>query len=139
MHNVMMQLMLPVLIIDHLAAVHQCPDACDEILGVLSQPGHNTLKFSKAHIGVDIMCHSLVYSVEEGRSFCLGHSLFLFAASRHPLHMHLQVFGSQGCKDISEVVLTVWHDAVEEEPVVQGMPKDGEGVVCIFQVPVVDG
>ena len=53
--------------------------------------------------------------------------------------MHLQGFGSQGCKDVFEVVLPVWHDAVEEEPVLQGMPKDGERVVCIFQVPVIDG
>ena len=51
--------------------------------------------------------HSLLYSVEEGRSFCLGHSLFLFAACRHPLCMHLQGFGSQGCKNILQVVLTV--------------------------------
>ena len=80
----------------------------------------------------------LLDSVKEGRSFSLGHFLFLFAACRHPLHMHLQGFGFQGCKDISEVVLTVWCDAVEEEPVLQGMPKDG-GVVGIFWVPVVDG
>ena len=50
--------------------------------------------------------------------------------------MHLQGFGSQDCKDISEVVLTVWQDAVEEEPVLQGMPKYG-GVVGIFGVPVI--
>ena len=111
---------------------------CNKILGVLSWPGHNILEFSKAHMGVDVVCHSLVYSVEEGRSFCLGHSLFLFAASRHPLHMYLQRFGSQGCKDILEVVLTVRHDAVEEEPVLQGMLKDGERMVCIFQ-GIVDG
>ena len=130
--NMVMQLVLLVLIIGHFAAVHQCLDVCNEILGVLSQPGHNILKFSKAHIGVDIMCHSLVYSVEEGRSFCLGCSQFLFTASRHPLCMHFQGFGSQRCKDVSEVVLTVRHDVVEEEPVVQGMPKDGESVVCDF-------
>ena len=53
--------------------------------------------------------------------------------------MHLQGFGSQGCKDISEVVLTVWWDAVEEDPVLQGMPKYGEGVIGILGVPVVDG
>ena len=90
-------------------------------------------------MGVDIMCHSLVYSVEEGRSLYLGCSLFLFAAIRHLLQMHLQGFGFQGCKDVLEVVLTVRHDAVEEELVLQGMPKDGERVVCIFQVPVIDG
>ena len=133
------QLMLVVFIVDHLTAVHQCLDACDKILGVLSQPGHNMFKFSKVHMGVDIMCHSLLDSVEEGRSFCLGHFLFLFAACRHPLHMHLQGFGSQGCKDVSEVVFAVRHDAVEEELVLQGMPEDGEGVVCIFQVLVIDG
>ena len=107
--------------------------------GVLSQPGHNILKFSEVHMGVDIVCHSLVYSVEEGRSFCLDHSLFLFAGSRHPLCMHLQGFGFQGCKDVSEVVLAVRCVAVEEEPVLQGMPKNGERVVCIFRVPVIDG
>ena len=133
------QLVFLVLIIDHHAGVHLCLDACNKILGVLSQPGHNILEFSKVHMGVDVMCHSLLDSVEEGRSFCLGHSLFLFTASRHPLHMHLQGFGSQGCKDVLEVVLTVRHDAVEEEPVLQGMPKDGERVVCIFWVPVIDG
>ena len=127
-----MQFMLTVLIIDHLAAVHQCFDACDKILGVLSLPGHNILKFSEAHMGVDVVCHSLVYSVEEGRSFWLGHSLFLFAASRHPLCMHLQGFGSQGCKDVSEVILTVRCDAVEEERVLWGMPKYGERVVCVL-------
>ena len=85
------------------------------------------------------MCHSLLYSVKEGRSICLGHSPFLFVASRHPLHMHLQGFGSQGCKDISEVVFAVRCDVVEEEPVLQGMPKDGERVVYIFWVTVIDG
>ena len=119
--NMETQFMLLMLIIDHLAVVHQCLDACDEILGGLSWPGQNIFKFSKVHMGVDIMCHALLDSVKEGRSFCLGHFLFLFAACRHPLHMHLQEFGSQGCKDIPEVVLTFWHHAVEEEPVLQGM------------------
>ena len=127
-----MQLMLLVFIIDHLTVVHQCFDACNKVLRVLSRPGYNVLKFPEAHMGVDIMCHSLLYSVKEGRSFCLGCSPFLFAASRHPLHMHLQRFVSQGCKDISEVVLTVMCDAVEEEPILQGMPKNGEREVCIF-------
>ena len=94
MDDMATQLMLSVLVIDHFAAVHQCLDACNEILGVLSQPGHNILEFSEVHMGVDIMCHSLLDSVKEGRSFHLGHSLFLFAAHRHPLHMHLQGFGS---------------------------------------------
>ena len=134
-----MQLMLLVLVIDHFAAVHQCLDACNEILGVLSWSGHHILKFSEVQLGVDVMCHSLLYSVKEGRSFHLGHSLFLFAASRHQLCMHLQGFGSQGCKDVLEVVLAVRHDAVKEEPVLQGLPKDGERVLCIFQVPVIDG
>ena len=53
--------------------------------------------------------------------------------------MHLPGFGSHGCKDILEVVLTVRHDVVEEEPVPQGIPKYGEREVCIFRVPVVDG
>ena len=53
--------------------------------------------------------------------------------------MHLQGFGSQGYKYISEVVLTVQWDAVEEEQVLQGTPKYGEGEVGIFGVPVVDG
>ena len=137
--NTAMQLVLTVLIIDHLTAVHQCLDACNEILGVLSQTGHNIFEISKVHMGVDIVCHSLLDSVEEGRNFCLGCYLFLFAASRHPLCMHLQGFGSQGYKDVSEMVLTVRHDAVEEEPVLQGKPKDGEGVVGIFRVPVIGG
>ena len=134
-----MQLMLVVLIIDHLTEVHQCLDVCNEILGVLSQPGHNIFKFSKTHMGVDIVCHSLLDLVKEGRSFCLGHLLFLFAAHRHPLCMHLQGFGFQGCQDISEVVLAVRHDVVEEDPVPQGTPKDGEEVVGILGVPVIDG
>ena len=89
MDNMAMQLMFVVLIIDHLAVVHQGLDACNEILGVLSWPGYNIFEFSKVHMDVDIVCHSLVYAVEEGRSFHLGHSLFLFAASRHPLCVHL--------------------------------------------------
>ena len=139
MDDTAIQFVLSVLIIDHFTAVDQCLDACNEILRVLSQPGHNILEVSEVHMGVDIMCHSLLDSVEEGRSFHLGCSLFLFTAGRHPLHMHLQGFGSQGCKDVSEVVLAVRCDAVEEEPVLQGMLKYGERAVCIFQVPVVDG
>ena len=139
MDDTAMQFVLAMLIIDHLAVVHQCLDVCNEILGVLSQPGHNIFKFSKTHMGVDIMCHSLLDSVEEGRSFHLGHFLFFFAACRHPLCMHLQGFGSQGCKNISEVVLTVWWDAVEEEPVLQGMAKYGEEVIGILAVRVIDG
>ena len=102
MDNMAMQFMLAMLIIDHLTAVHQCLDACNEILGVLSWPGHNIFELSKTHMGVDIVCHSLLDSVEEGRSFHLGCFLFLFTAGRHPLCMHLQGFGSQGSKDISE-------------------------------------
>ena len=139
MDNTVMQFVLLMLIIDHLTAVHQCPDACNELLGVLSQPGYNLFEFSKTHMGDDIVCHSLLDSVEEGRGFCLGCFLFLFAAHRHPLCMHLQGFGSQGCKDISEVVLTVWQDAVEEEPVLQGTAKYREGVIGILGIPVVDG
>ena len=139
MDNMAMQLMLTVLIIDHLTVVHQGLDAFNEILGVLFQPGHNIFKFSEVHMGVDVVCHSQVYSVKEGRSFHLGRSLFLFAAGRHPLCIHLQGFGSQGCKNVLEVVLAVRCDVVEEEPVLQGMLKYGERVVCIFLVPVVDG
>ena len=84
-----MQFVLVMFIIDHLTVVHQCLDVCNEILGVLSQPGHNIFEFSKVHMGVDVMCHSLLDSVEEGRSFCLGCFLFLFTAHRHPLCMHL--------------------------------------------------
>ena len=87
MDNMAMQFMLMMLII--LSAVHQCLDACDKILGVISQPGHNIFKFSKVHMGVDVVCHSLLDLVEEGRSFCLGCFLFLLAAGRHPLCMHL--------------------------------------------------
>ena len=107
MDDMAMQFLLTMLIIDHLAVVHQCLNACNEILGVLSQPGYYLFKFSKVHMGVDIMCHSLLDSVKECRSFCLGCLLFLFAASWHPLFMHFQGFGSQGCKDIPEVVLAV--------------------------------
>ena len=138
MDDTVMQFMLSILIINHLTVVYQCLDACDEILGVLSQPGHNIFEFSKVHMGVDIMCHSLLDSVEEGRSFHLGHFLFLFAAGGHPLCMHFQGFGSQGCKDMSEVVLTVWWNTVEEEPVPQGMAKYGEGVIGVLGVPVVE-
>ena len=35
------QFVLTMLIIDHLTVVHQCLDACNEILGVLSWPGYN--------------------------------------------------------------------------------------------------
>ena len=139
MDDMAMQLVLLVLIIDHFTVVYQCLDACNKILGVLSWPGHNILEFSKAHMGVDLMCHSLLDSVKEGRGFHLGCSLFLIIAGRHQLCMHLQEFGSLGCKDILEVVLAVRHDAVEEEPVLQGTLKYGERVVCIFQVPVIDG
>ena len=107
MDNTVMQLVHAMLIIDHLAVVHQCLDAYNEILGVLSWPGYNLFKFSKMHMSVDIMCHSLLDSVEEGRSFCIGCFLFLFTAGGHPLCMHFQGFGSQGCKDIPEVVLAV--------------------------------
>ena len=89
MDDTAMQLVLLVLIIDHLTVVHQCLDACDEILGVLSWPGYDILEFSEVHMGIDVMCHSLLYFVEEGGSFHLGHSPFLFIACRHPLHMHL--------------------------------------------------
>ena len=75
-----MQFVLMMLIIDHLAAVHQCLDACNKILRVLSWPGHNIFKFSEAHMGVDIMCHALLDLVKEGRSFRLGCFLFLFTA-----------------------------------------------------------
>ena len=136
--NTAMQFMLMMLIIDHLAAVNQHLDACDKILGVLSWPGHNIFKFSKTHMGVDVLCHSLFDSVEEGRSFYLGCCLFLFTAGRHPLCMHLQGFGSQGSKDISEMVLTVQQDVVEEKPVLQGTPKYG-GVIGVLGVPVIDG
>ena len=139
MDDTAMQFMLMMLIIDHLTAVHQCLDACNKILGVLSQPGYNLLKFPKMHMGVDIECHSLLDLVEEGRSFCLGHFLFLFAAGKHPLCMHFQGFGSQDCKDIYEVVLAVWWDAVEEEPVLQGMAKYEERMIGILGIPVVDG
>ena len=71
MDDVATHLVLMVLIIDHLTVVHQSLDASNEILGVLSQPGHNILEFSEAHMGVDIVCHCLVYSVEEGRAFAL--------------------------------------------------------------------
>ena len=67
--NMAMQFMLAMLIVDHPAAVHQCLDVCNKVLGVLCQPGHDVFKFSKMHMGVDIVCHSLLDLVEEGRSF----------------------------------------------------------------------
>ena len=66
MDDTVMQLMLLVLIIDHFTVIHQCLDACNKILGILSWPGHNILEFSKVHMGVDVVCHSLLDSVEEG-------------------------------------------------------------------------
>ena len=136
--DMVMQFVLAMLIIDHLTVVHQCLDVCDEILGVLSWPGHDIFEFSEMYMGVDIMCHSLLDSVEEGRSFCLGHFPFLFTAGWHPLCMHFQGFGSQGCKDIPGVVLAVWWNVVEEEPVLQGTAKYGEGVIGILGIPVID-
>ena len=53
--------------------------------------------------------------------------------------MHLQGFGSQGCKDVSEEVLTVDCNVVEKEPVLQGALENGERVIGIFQVPVMGG
>ena len=140
MDNTSAQLVLLVfIIIEHLTEVHQCFDACNKILGVLSRPGHNILEFSQSYMGVDIMCHSLLYLVKESGSFSLGCSLFLFISSRHPLCMHLQGFCSQGCKDVLEVILTLSCNAVEKEPILQGASKNGEGVICIFQVPVIGG
>ena len=107
-------------------------------MGVLSWPGYNLFKLSKMHMGVDVVCHSLL-DVNEGRSLCPGCFLFLFTARKHPLWMHFQGFGFQGYKDISEVVLAVWQNAVEEEPVLQGMVKYGEGVIGILGIPVIDG
>ena len=49
------QFVLVMLIIDHLTVVHQCLDACHEILEVLSQPGHDIFEFSKMHMGVDVV------------------------------------------------------------------------------------
>ena len=131
-----MQLMLVVLITDHLTVVHQCLDACNEIMGVLSWPGHNILEFSEMHMGVDVMCHSLLDSVKEGRSFCLGCSPFLFAASSTCISRDLV---PRAAKTYLEVVLAVRQDVVEEEPVLQGTPEYEERVVCIFRVQVVDG
>ena len=53
--------------------------------------------------------------------------------------MHPQGFGSQGCEDISEVILNVNCNAVEKEPVLQGVSENGQRVIGIFQVPVVGG
>ena len=46
MYNTLEQLVLLVLINDLLAVVHQCFEICNKILGVLSRPGYNILKFS---------------------------------------------------------------------------------------------
>ena len=91
-------------------------------------------------MGVDIVCHSLLDLVEEGRSFCLGRFLFLFTAHRHPLCMHIKGFWFQGLqRHILRWSSLSRQDAVEEEPVLQGMPKYGKGVVGIFGVPFVGG
>ena len=84
MDDMAMQFVLMMLIIHHLAAVHWCLDMCNETLGVLSQPGDNIFEFSKVHIGVDVMCHSLLDLVKEGRSFHLG--CFLFSSL--PIGIH---------------------------------------------------
>ena len=111
-----------------------------EILGVISWPGHNIFEFSEVHMGVDMSCviPCWIWS-RKVEAFTLVTFWFLFAAGRHPLCMYLQGFGSQGCKDVSEVVLSVWWNAVEEEPVHQGMPEYEEGVIGILGIPVVDG
>ena len=88
MDDTAMQFVLVMLIIDHLTVVHQGLDTCNEILGVPSEPGHNIFQFSKAHMGIDVVCHSLLDMVKEGRNFFLGRFLFLFAAGWHPLCMH---------------------------------------------------
>ena len=136
-----LQLMLLVLIIDHFALVHQCFDACNETLGVLSWAWLcNILKFSKVHMSVDIMC--LIPCCILSRK-AEAFALVTLHSSSLPVGIHCTCISRdlvpRGCKDVSEVVLTVRHDAVEEEPVLQGMPKDGERVVCIFWVPVIDG
>ena len=122
--DMLAQLMLSVFIVDHLAAVCQCFNACNNILGVLSWPGYNILKFPEAYMWVDVVCHSLLYLIKESGSFCLGCSSFLFISSRHPLCMYLQGFGSQGCKDVLEVILSVSCFVVEKEPVLQSASKD---------------
>ena len=106
MDNMATQLVLTVLIIDHLTVVHQCLDACDEILGVLSWLGYDVFEFSEVHMGVDIICHSCWIQLRKAEAFTLVASI----AHESP------GFGSQGCKDISELVLVVRHDAVEENP-----------------------
>ena len=45
MDDTLTQIMFLVFIADYLAAVHQYFDACNKILGVLSRPGYNILKF----------------------------------------------------------------------------------------------
>ena len=37
------------------------------------------------------------------------------------------------------MVLAVWWDVVEEEPVLQGTAKYGEGVIGILGIPLIDG
>ena len=132
MDDMATQFMLAMLIIDHLAVVHQCLDACNKILGVLSQPGHNIFEFSEAHMGADIRCHSLLDTVKEGRSFCLGHSL----PSLLPIGTHCTCISRDLVPRVAKTYLR-WSSLsgmmqLREEPVLQGMLKYGEGVVCIF-------
>ena len=120
------QLMLSGFIVDHLTVVHQCFDACNKILGILFWPGYNILKFSEVYMGVDIMCHSLLYLFKESRNIHFGCSSFFFITRR------LQGFGSQSCKDVSEVILTVGRNVVEKEPVLLSALKNRERVIGIL-------
>ena len=95
MDDMAMQLMLSVFIIDHLAAVHQCLDACNEILGSspsLATTSSSSLRCTWVLASCVIPCCILL---RKGEAFTLVAPKFLFVASRHPLCMHLQGFSSQ--------------------------------------------
>ena len=98
MDDMATQFVLAMLIIDHLAAVHQCLDACNEILGVLSRPGYYLFEFSKMHMGVDVMCHSCWIRSRKAEAFALV--AFCSSLLLVGIHcaLHFQGFGSQGCK-----------------------------------------
>ena len=83
--DMVMQFVLAMLIIDHLAAVHQCLDACNEILGVLSWPGYNLFEFSKMHVGVDVMCLPCWIRSRKAEAF----ALVAFCSSLLPVGIHV--------------------------------------------------
>ena len=127
------------LIIDHLAAVHQGLDACDNILGVLSWPGHNIFQLTKAPwVLTSCVIPCWIWSRKAEAL-----ALVAFCSSLLPVGIHCACISRdlvpRAAKTYLRWSLLSGQYAVEEEPVLQGMAKYGEGVVCILGVPVIDG